>query len=254
MTIRLSTGVRNGIAQGLGFAGLFNKGSINIYSGSQPATADAAATGTLLGVATIGSGALTQETQATGSVTITGGATSVLTLTVGSFNIIPDGAVPYNTSINQTASDLCDAVNRNAIFSASVAGAVVTLKPRPGAGTAFNGAAVSSTGSVTATYVAMASGVAPVNGLYLASPASGIITKPAGVVWSFNGIAAGTAGWFRFIGSVADGGALLSAAPWLARLDGSIATSGGDMGIANIVIAVSAPNTIDTFQITVPAA
>lgn len=254
MTIRLSTGLRNGIAQGMGFAGMLNRGSINIYSGAQPATADAAATGTLLGVVTVASGALTQETQASGSITITGGTTSVLTLTVGSFNIIPDGVVPYNTSVNQTASDLCDAVNRNAIFTATVSGAVVTLKPRPGAGTSFNGSAVSSTGSVTATYVAMASGVAPVNGLYLASPVSGVIAKPAGVVWSFNGIAAGTAGWFRFIASVADGGALISAAPWLSRLDGSIATSGGDMNIANIVIAVSAPNTVDTFTLTVPAA
>ena len=42
MTIRFSTGTRNGIAQGLGFGGLFNRGSIKIYSGAQPASGDAA--------------------------------------------------------------------------------------------------------------------------------------------------------------------------------------------------------------------
>ena len=74
MTVRLSTGSRNGLAQGLGFGGMFNGGRIEIYSGSQPATADAAATGTLLGTVTSGSGALTKETRATATLTVTGGA------------------------------------------------------------------------------------------------------------------------------------------------------------------------------------
>lgn len=254
MTIRLSTGARNALALAGGFAGAFNKGSINIYSGTQPVTADAAVTGTLLGTVTLSSAALTQEVQAVGTITITGGATSVLTVTVGTFNIIPDGPVPYNTSTNQTASDLCDAVNRNGVYTASASGAVVTLKPRPGAGAAHNGYAVSSTGSVTATYAAMAGGVAPVNGLALSSPSAGVVSKPVTSVWSFNGIAAGTAGWFRFIGSVSDAGALISAAPYLARIDGSVATAGGDMALSNLVIAVSAPNTVDTFNVTAPAA
>lgn len=254
MTIRLSTGARNALALAGGFGGAFNKGSINIYSGTQPATADSAATGTLLGVVTLSSAALTQEVQAVGTVTITGGTTSVLSVTVGTFNIIPDGAVPYNASVSQTASDLCDAINRNGIYTASVAGAVVTLKPRPGAGAAHNGYAVASTGSVTATYAAMAGGVAAVNALSMSSPVAGVVSKPAAAVWSFNGIAAGTAGWFRFVGSVSDAGAAISAAPYLARIDGSVATSGGDMSLSNIVIAVSSPNTVDTFNVTVPAA
>lgn len=253
MTIRLSTGARNLLAQGAGFACIFNRGSIEIYSGSQPANADAAVTGTLLAVATATSGALTKETRAAGTVTITGGSVSVATVTVGGFNIIPDGAVPYNTSINQTASDLCDAINRNGVMQASVSGAVVTINPMPGAGAAYNAAAVTSTGSVTATYANMAGGVASVNGLILGQPAAGVVGKSSGQVWSFAGIAAGTAGWFRFVASAADAGAIISAAPYLARMDGSVATSGADLNLSNIVIAVGAPNTIDTFSVTVPA-
>lgn len=253
MTTRLSTGARNALAQAMGFGAIFNKASINIYSGAQPANADAAATGTLLGVVTLSSAALTQETQATGTITITGGSTSVATVTVGTFNIIPDGAVPYNASVNQTASDLCDAINRNGIYTASVSGAVVTIKPRPGAGAAHNGYVVTSTGSVTASYANMSGGVAAASALVFANPVAGVINKPSAAIWSFNGIANGTAGWFRLIGSVADAGAALTAAPWLARIDGSIATSGADLNLSNIAIAIGSPNTVDSIAFTVPA-
>lgn len=239
------------LASGTGFAAAFNRGSLNIYSGTQPATADAAITGTLLGVVTIGSAALTQETPATGTFTVTGGSTSILTATIGTVNIIPDGPVLYNASVGQTASDLCDAINRNGMYSASVSGAVVSVRPRPGAGSSLNGLALASTGSVTITYGALAGGTNSSNGLTFGTPSAGTISKSG--VWSFNGLVAGTAGWFRLIGSAADGGALNNVAPFLARLDGSIATSGADLNLSNIVVAVAAPNTIDTFTFVVPA-
>lgn len=249
MTVRLSTGLREAMLAGLSFEAVFNRGSIQVYSGTQPTTADAAVTGTLLGTATLNSGALTAETRATGTVTITGGSTSVAAVTVGTVNIIPDGAVPYNASTTQTASDLCDAINRNGIYTATVSSAVVTIRPRPGAGAAHNGYVVSSTGSVTATYANMSGGVAPVNGLTFARPSAAVIGKSG--VWSFSGVAAGTAGWFRFVTSVGDAGALLTAAPWIARMDGSMATSGADLNLSNIAIAIGAPNTIDTFTFTI---
>ena len=252
--IRLSTGARNMLAQGAGFASIFNHGTIEIYNGTQPVTADSASTGrVLLGIVSNASGAVTKETRATGSITITGGSVSVATLTVGGFNIIPDGAVPYNTSTTQTASDLCDAINRNGVMQASVTGAVVTITPMPGAGAAYNGLVVTSTGSVVATYANMASGASPANGLILGQPATGVVGKSAGQVWSFNGIAVGTAGWFRFVASAADAGAAISAAPYLARMDGSVATSGADLNLSNISIAIGAPSTVDSFNVTVPA-
>lgn len=257
--LRFSTGARNGLSGGLGFQGIFNKGYIEIYTGSQPTTADSAKTGTLLGVVTSNSGALTKETRATGSITLTGGAAgSINTLLVGGLNIIPDGSVPFNTSLNQTASDLADAVNRNAMFEATVSGAIVTLKGRPGAGV-LTAAVTSSLTTITASHVNMGSGVAgaaPVNALIFAPPVLGVIGKPLPSiqVWSFNGLAVGTAGWFRLYGSdTADSGALLSGAPWYPRIDGSIAVSGGDMGLTNLSVTIGAPNTVDRFNITQPA-
>lgn len=255
MTLRLSTGARNKMLNASGFSGLFNKGSINIYSGSQPATADAAPTGTLLGIVTVGSGALTQETQATGTIVITAAASgSVGSITVGTFNIIPDGAV--NAVAGDTAATavaLAAAINRCGIFSATVSGSTVTIKPRPGSGAAYNGLALTgSLTTVTATYGGgtVSGGVAAANGLTFADPATGVLGKPAATAWSFAGVAAGTAGWFRFIGSALDDNSLSTTN---VRLDGSIATSGGDMGLSNISVAVSAPNTVDRFNVTQPA-
>ena len=59
MTVRLSTGTRTALAGTTGFAALFEKGVIEVYTGSQPATADSAISGTLLGTMTVNSGAFT---------------------------------------------------------------------------------------------------------------------------------------------------------------------------------------------------
>jgi hypothetical protein len=248
MTLRLSTGTRTGLAGNGGFGELFKNGSIGIYSGTQPATADAAVTGTLLGTVTAASAALTQETRATGNVTITGATGSITAVTVGTFNIIPNETIPYNTSTTQTASDLADAVNRNGYYLASASGAVVTLTPKAGTGAVHNGYVVAATSTLTVTTGNIASGVNPANGLVFTPAASGTVSKSG--VWSFNGVAAGTAGWFRLIGSAADAGALSTTLP---RMDGSIATSGADLNLSNIAIAIGAPTTIDSFVFTVPA-
>lgn len=59
MTVKLSTFLRTQLAGTTGFASAFANGVIEIYSGAQPATADAAPTGTLLGTVTLASGAFT---------------------------------------------------------------------------------------------------------------------------------------------------------------------------------------------------
>lgn len=256
MTIRISTGVRNAIGNSLGFAGAFNKGHIRIYSGSQPINADAAATGTLLGVVSLSSGAVTQETPASQNITITGSAGSINTVTVGTVNIIPDGAVTFDTDVTTTALKLVSEINRNGMFLASSVAGVVTVTARPGAGATLNGVAfATTTTTLTATVGAatLAGGVNSVNCLHLIESAPGVVSKPSTQLWSFNGVAVGTAGWFRFIGNVADAGSLITAAPYLCRMDGSIATSGADMNLSNISITIGAPSTIDTFSWTTPA-
>lgn len=258
MTIRFSTGTRNGLAGSLGLQGMFNKFYMNIYSGAQPASADAAATGTLLGTISLASGALTKETRATGTITITGASGgSINDITVGGLNIIPDGAITVSGDTTSTlATKLCDAINRNGIMEASVNGAVVTIKGRPGTGVT-TAAVTGSLTTATATYANMGavSGVAPVNGLTLDVPSLGVISKPASAIWSMSGVAIGTAGWFRMYGSdTADTGALLSAAPWYPRIDGTCGVGSGDAQLSSLSVTVGSPHTVDVFSFTFPAA
>ena len=110
-------------------------------------------------------------------------------------------------------------------------------------------AAVTGTllGTVTLNSGAFTPGVAT-NGLTFATAVAGAVSKSG--VWSFNGVAAGTAGWFRFKGNAADAGGVTTVLP---RLDGSVAVSGADLNLSNIAIALNAPSTIDTFTFTIPA-
>lgn len=59
MTLRLSTQLRTNLAGTTGFSTTLANGVIEIRSGSQPASADDAATGVLLGTVTLNSGAFT---------------------------------------------------------------------------------------------------------------------------------------------------------------------------------------------------
>lgn len=151
MTIKLSTGLRTDMLGSKGFTEIFANGIIEIYSGAQPATADAATTGTLLGTVTMAGGAFT-----------------------------------------------------------------------PG----------------TAT-----------NGLTWATPASGVVTKSTDL-WQFVGVAVGTAGWFRVKGNALDSNASSTTLP---RMDGTIGSSGADMNLSNLSVAVSAVTTVDAFSVTFPA-
>jgi hypothetical protein len=57
MALQLSTGLRNGMLNSTGLTEALNDGVIYIYTGAQPATADAAIQGTLLGTVTVNNGA-----------------------------------------------------------------------------------------------------------------------------------------------------------------------------------------------------
>ncbi len=88
------------------------------------------------------------------------------------------------------------------------------------------------------------------NGLGFDAPVAGVVSKAAAEDWKFDGIADGTAGWFRLMGNATDS---LGSSTTLPRLDGSIGVSGADLNLSNISIVTGAPNTIDVFQFTIPA-
>jgi hypothetical protein len=257
MTLRYSTGLRNHLAAGGSFKRAFQNGRIEIYTGSQPANADAAATGTLLCTITNSSGAHTAEVRATGTITISGSAGSVDTVTIDGDAII-DAAVPWNTSTTQTAADLAQAINdyeSHLGVSATSSGAVVTVYAPLGAGAAFNSSDLATTvTTLTATPVDFTGGVTAVNGLKFGSESAGTIAKLASQVWEGTNVAGGTAGWYRMYGSVADAGTLDSLAATI-REDGAISTSGQQLNFTgSTTVTAAAKTTINAWSRTVPAA
>jgi hypothetical protein len=272
MTLRFSPALQNFIAETGSWKDAFDNGSIEIYTGSQPATADLAPTGTLLVTLTSSAGTKTDEVLATGVVTLSGGTTTgdnVTTFTLNGLEIM-GGTVDWNSSLTQTAADVALKINRNPAnkqVTATSSGAVITLTAVRGQGTLLNGTtiAVGTAGSMVATVTSTtmgsgtggsAAGVAAVNGLKMDfNAAAGVMTKDVTQTWSGTAVGAGTqtAGWFRYKSSVADAGALDSSAVYL-RMDGAIATSGAQMNMSSTSITNGALQTLSSFQFTIPAA
>ena len=257
MALRLSTGLRNFLLEGGSLRDAFNGGKIELYTGSQPASANDAVSGTLLCTYTASSGAHTAEVQSVGSVELTGGGSgSVNTLTVNSLEIM-GSATNFNTSLAQTAQDIVDKINanpKNKLFVASkTSTSTITITAKPGLGTLPNTWVVASTvTTITKTDNNMASGVNSVNGLLFGDSAAGTLVKDASQAWTGVAGNTGTAGWFRLKGAVADAGSADSGEVYN-RLDGNVGTSGANLNLTSTSIASGATQTISTFSITQPA-
>lgn len=257
MAIRFSTALSNfALARG-SYKDALQGGQLLVYSGAQPATADAAPTGTLLCTFTAASAAHTNEVQATGTVTLnTGASGSVDAITVNSVAIL-DAAVPFNTTLTQTAADVAAAINNSASnpeYTATSSGAVITIKAKRGSGTGPNTFVVASTcTTITKTDVNLAGGVDSVNGLKFGTPVAGVLPKHPTQVWTGVAAATGVAGWFRFVGPVADSGVLDSTASDV-RMDGAISTAGAQINMTNTTITAGATETVASFPITLPLA
>jgi hypothetical protein len=231
-------------------------GKIEIYTGAQPANANAAKTGTLLVTITKSSGAITAEVSAVGSIRFAGAAGSIDTITVDGYDIL-GGSVPFNTTLAQTVADAAYNINvnpKNKVWVATTdAIDKITITEQNGLGTYFNGKTLTSTQTTMTqgTVVNPTGGVDNINGLHFGVPAAQVLGKHTAETWSGVAVADGVAGWFRFYASMTDSGALDSSAVFK-RLDGNIATSGATMNMSNTTIVTSAVQTITAVALTQP--
>lgn len=253
MTMKFSTGARQFMASYGSFKDAFQNGRIEIYSGAQPLNADAATTGVLLCTITAASAARTSEVLANGSLTLnTGAAGSVNTLTVNGVDIL-GGAVPFNTSLNQTAADIVqqvEALKSPVEYEVTVAGAAITIRALPGTGASSNGFVVAATyTTIAGTTANLSGGVTAVNGLQFNDAVAGVINKSS-QVWSGVNVATGTAGWYRFYGSIADAGGL-DATGLMIREDGSIGLTGTDITTPSTALTIAVTTTIASWTRTI---
>ena len=257
MTMRLSTGLRNFLAKEGGLGDALYGGIIEIYTGPQPASADAAPTGTLLCTISAASASVTAEVLATGTVTLTGGTSgSVGPITVNGVDVLGGVTVAFDSTLTQTAADIATQINRAKTapeYTATSAGAVVTISALPGTGASVNGYVVSATTStITATTANPSGGVNQANGLKFDPVVTGVLSKQATQTWSGLNVATGTAGWFRQYGSVADSKAVDSNGVAI-RLDGAIATSGAEMNLNSTAFTTGATTTLANWSMLIPA-
>lgn len=111
-----------------------------------------------------------------------------------------------------------------------------------------NSANTGATGTLLGTVTVNGDGT---TGISFDAPVAGVISKAAAEAWKFTGLAAGIAGWFRMY---AAGDTITATDSTKPRIDGAIGTSGAELNLSNVTIAVGQVNTVDSFTIGEPAA
>jgi hypothetical protein len=254
MAIRATTKLVNKQAEGYGMKELLADFQIYVYSGTQPADGDDEPSGTNLFIITNDGGVFVDATEAIGTVTLTGVAGQVDSISLGGMaeNLLGEAQV-FATDLTALAVLVAAEINDNMNFlniTADNDAGVVNLYAPAWMGALADGLTVASSGSggITATPANVAGGVTAVNGCNFDFPAAdGLIGKPDADIWKGDGIVAGTAGWFRVVpaGSTTTGDGADEV-----RFDGSLATSGGDMEIGSLTIVVGAVQTVLQLDIT----
>lgn len=259
MSLKVSKALRNNMLTFGTFRQTMSDCVLDVYTGGQPATAEATPTGTLLCTYTRGAAAHTNEVRATGTITLSGGSGSVDSVTVAGIEIL-GAVVPFTTDLNTTAALVAAQINDfhdYRLVSAKSSGAVITLTANRGFGAEVNTLAVVSAttvlGGADVNIGSAVAGVSAANGLNWDVTAAGVISKKASEVWQGVAVATGVAGWLRFRAATVDSGALdsLEAFP---RLDGAVANSGAELNLTNTSFTISIPQVVTLFTLTFPTA
>lgn len=270
--LRLSTGLRSYLLNHGSLAEALSGGVIYVFGGAQPASADDGdGDATLIGTITDGGAAYTREQPVTATLSLdSGGSGSVDSVTVGGTELL-EAAVPFNSTLAQTATDLAAAINCNrfgvhGIYATDDGAGEVTLHSKRTWAPRLSEAAVTiGTTTISASktnFTAIAA--APANGLHFAKRDAdpyaevlqGMLVKAPDQTWTGTAAASDTATWFRFTNhfltdSANDDGSATSSE--VLRMDGSIGLSDAPMVLDEVDIEASDPLTLSDFAVTATA-
>ena len=245
MALKFSTGLRNYLLSTGSLRKAFEDGVIKIYTGSAPATADLAPTGTLLCSVTIGSGTVSTDETNEGKITVftvTGANTSTtVTLAGVGYNVNSANATLTTAALAIMLAQKINKLSPDCIAVASGTGATLNVMSRI-EGVTFTSAATLNT-SLSDNIA-----ITREQTLQFAVAANGAIAKAA-EIWSGTNADTGTAGYFRMITS----GDLGTNNATDLRFQGSCNTSGAELNMSNVSLVSGATTTIDTFAITLPS-
>ena len=244
MTLRLSTGLRNGVLDTKAEAE-------NLQTSTTAFSFTAAGGSSASGSTLVASGSTLSAFRIGDNLTIAGSANGG---TNGSFEMIST-----TSGIVEVASGsfTTEAASPQIIIATSKGGSYVDL---------FRNCVIDIySGSQPATadltesgtklvHITLASGTfvasSPANGLNFGVVAAGVLAKETGEVWSGIGLDDGTAGWFR----IYDNSYTTGASSTAIRLDGAVATSGSQFNMSSTTVVTAATTTVDSVALTQPAA
>lgn len=268
MAPRRSTALIQAVAGDMGYQRAMANGRLKYYTGSRPASADDAPTGTLLGTFTLAGAAYTAEVRATAVLAFTtdAGTPAVSVLTVGGLSLIAS-TVTSDGTIADLCSDLETAVNALTWlhgFTADSDATTVTISAPVGLGARANGLAVVCTAAEVTVAINAGDadtmgvaggnctvGVTAANGLnFQYPPVAGALTKET-TAWQMTAVASGTVGYARW---EFDGADNQSTGTTFRRQDLTVGTSGTDLVVGTTTITSGQTYTIDTGTFTLPLA
>jgi hypothetical protein len=262
--MKFSSGFVTNLCRSGGYWKNLANGVLKLYSGAEPATADAAATGTLLATLTLSGSAWTAEVQAEYAFTVSGTSGTITNVKVGGLEIL-GSTVTWASDNTTTAALIAAKINDHSSptqFVARSSGAVVYVKCPPTSGTAYAAIVIATTcsgGDMAATVASSGLpngsngttlGVAAVNGLNFQFPAvAGVFTKETTVWQDTSADASGTVGYARLTLEGTDDFTLSTA---FRRVQYSVGTSGADITSSVLTTTAAAPVILNTFTFTVP--
>lgn len=268
MAANRSTAFCEAIASRMPYAVAMANGRLKYYTGSRPASADLAPTGSLLGTFTLGGGTFTAEVRATAVVVL-----SAFSATASIDSCVVGGSIPLCGAVSSAVS-LADLTNKFALainnytsipkFTAVSNGVdTVTISAPVGLGAGANGLTlvITDTNVTTAINAGNAdtfgttgatAGVTSVNGCNFQSPdADGVLTKET-TAWQMTAIASGTVGYARWEFDPSDNQSDDSTNNTYRRMDLTVGTSGADLNVGTTTIVAGQVYTVDSGTFTAP--
>lgn len=262
MTIARSTGLVNFVASGGSVRQALQNCRLLLFGGTMPTGTGNADTGSS-GVAplvtlTPSGGAYTPETLPKWRFTMSGSAGSVDSIKIGGVEQLL-AAVPFTTSLANTASLIAAAINTNGAvidFTAVVTGAnsdEVAIYGPITSGAALNNLTleVTSTTLTTTEINAGAPETAGVNcvngGSWGYVPSIGAVSKEV-TAWQGTIATGGTATWFML---VCDNDTGTSSSTTARRVIGSVGTSGADLNLSSVTLVAAATVAVNSWTLSV---